>query len=96
MWGRKESEIDFSGLVKTATLHYTFRNKPWSTLECTLDDAWWHYYRMSPVFDNQFYFKRQYNQIEAYRNDYHNKPARILIINLLGRVKKSVLKLLGK
>lgn len=96
MWGRKESEIDFSSLVKTATLHYTFRNKPWSTLECTLDDAWWHYYRMCPVFDNQFYFKRQYDQIEACRNDYHNKPARILIINLLGRVKKSVLKLFGK
>jgi lipopolysaccharide biosynthesis glycosyltransferase len=96
MWGRKESGIDFSGLVKTATLHYTFRNKPWCTLECTLDDAWWHYYRMSPVFDNQFYFKRQYNQIEAYRNDYHNKKTKVLVIHLLGRVKKAVLKVFGK
>lgn len=96
MWGRKEPKIDFTELVKTATLHYTFRNKPWCSLECALDDAWWHYYRMSPVFDNKFYFQRQYNQIEAYRNDYHNKSAKVLVINLLGRVKKSVLKLLGK
>ena len=96
MWKRTESKIDFSGLMKTATLHYTFHNKPWCSLECALDDAWWHYYRMSPVFDNQFYFKRQYDQIEAYRNDYHNKKAKVLVINLLGRIKKSVLKLFRK
>ena len=96
MWGRKDSKIDFSGLVKTATLHYTFRNKPWCSLECALDDAWWHYYRLSPVFDNQFYFCRQYQQIVASRNDYHNAKVKVLVINLLGRVKKSLMKRLGK
>ena len=96
MWGRSESGIDFTELVKKATLHYTFRNKPWKSLDCCFADAWWHYYRISPVFDNQFYFMRQYQQIEAYRNDFHNARVKTLIINLLGRAKKSVLKLIGK
>lgn len=96
MWGRSHSAIDFTNLVKTATLHYTFRNKPWCSLECVLDDAWWHYYRKSPVFDNQFYFKRQYQQIESSKNDYHSASVRVLVVNLLGRVKKSILKLFGK
>ena len=96
MWGRKDSKIDFSGLVKTATLHYTFRNKPWCSLECALDDAWWHYYRMSPVFNNNFYFNRQYHQIQACQNDYHHAKSKTLVVNWLGRVKKLMLKMLGK
>ena len=90
MWGRDRSDIDFTELVKKATLHYTFRNKPWSTLECSLSDAWWHYYRLSPLFDNAFYFQRQYRRIEAARNDYHNAKSKTLIIQLLGRLKKRI------
>lgn len=96
MWGRKQSDIDFTEMMKHATLHYTFRNKPWCSLECSLGDAWWHYYRQSPMFDNVFYFKRQYDQIEASRNDYHNKKTKPLLIHLLGRVKKSVLGIFRK
>lgn len=96
MWRRKQSDIDFTEMMKHATLHYTFRNKPWCSLECSLGDAWWHYYRQSPMFDNAFYFKRQYDQIEASRNDYHNKKTKPLLIHLLGRVKKSVLGIFKK
>lgn len=91
MWGRKQSDIDFSEMMKHATLHYTFRNKPWCSLDCSLDDTWWHYYRLSPMFDNAFYFKRQYDQIEAVRNDYHNKKTKTLLIHLMGRVKRFLL-----
>lgn len=92
MWGRKHSDIDFKEMMKRATLHYTFRNKPWSTLECALSDAWWHYYRLSPFFDNTTYFQRQYNQIEGSRNDYHNAKSKTLIIQLLSRIKNSLLR----
>lgn len=91
MWGRRHSDIDFSILVKKATLHYTCRNKPWNALDCTLSDAWWHYYRHSPMFDNDFYFQCQYDRIEASRNDYHMVKAKKLIIHLLGRVKKTII-----
>lgn len=88
MWGRSHPEIDFSELLQHATLHYTWKNKPWSSLECPIADAWWHYYRMSPIFDNDFYFKRQFSLIDSARNDYHMAPVKKLIINILGRVKK--------
>ena len=88
MWGRETTSIQFGELFKHATLHYTGRNKPWNSLECVAYDTWWHYYKMSPFYDDMVYFKRQYDQIEASRNDYHNKSAKRLIINLLGRIKK--------
>lgn len=92
MWGRESTSIQFGELYKHATLHYTGKNKPWNSLECVAYDTWWHYYKMSPFYDDMVYFKRQYDQIEASRNDYHNKPAKQLIINLLGRIKKWILK----
>lgn len=92
MWGRKSTEIQFGELFKYATLHYTGKNKPWNSLECVASDTWWHYYKMSPFFDDMVYFKRQYDQIEASRNDYHEKPAKQLIINMLGRIKRWLLK----
>ena len=92
MWGESEPKIDFKELMKNATLHYTYKNKPWCSLECALADAWWHYYRQSPVYDNQFYFARQYQQIESFRNDYHQKKSKVLILHLIGRMKKSILK----
>ena len=92
MWGREKAGISFGELFKKATLHYTGKYKPWNSLECTAYDTWWHYYKQSPFYDDMVYFKRQYDQIEASRNDYHNKPAKQLIINLLGRIKKWLLK----
>jgi len=92
MWGRKSTEICFGELFKHATLHYTWKHKPWNSLECVACDTWWHYYKMSPFYDDMVYFKRQYDQIEASRNDYHKKPAKQLIINLLGRIKRWLLK----
>lgn len=92
MWRRDEPEIQFDDLFKRATLHYTGIHKPWKSLECVAYDTWWHYYKMSPFYDDKVYFKRQYDQIEACRNDFHNKPAKYLIINLLSRVKRCFVK----
>ena len=92
MWGRKNSNIDFNDLVKHATLHYTFHNKPWNSLDCTLADAWWHYYRQSPFFDNNFYFNRQYEQIESYRNDFRQKSNSQLFRRILVNIKHSLFK----
>lgn len=92
MWGRTKSELSFVDKFKKATFHYTGRYKPWNSLECVAYDSWWHYYKMSPFYDDMAYFRRQYDQIEASRNDYHNKPAKQLIINLLGRIKKWFIK----
>lgn len=92
MWRRDESEIQFDDLFKRATLHYTGIHKPWKSLECVAYDTWWHYYKMSPFYDDMVYFKRQYDQIEACRNDYHVAPPKKIIIHLLGRLKRFVLR----
>ena len=92
MWGRENPEIQFGELFKHATLHYTWRHKPWNSLECVASDAWWHYYRLSPFYDDKVYFKRQYEQIESHKNDYHVAKAKTIIIHLLGRLKKMVIK----
>ena len=34
MWGRKSADIHFGDLFKHATLHYTWKHKPWNSLEC--------------------------------------------------------------
>ena len=92
MWGRKKTDIGFDGLFKTATLHYTFKNKPWNSLDCVAYDTWWHYYKMSPFFDAKVYFYRQRAQIEAYRNDYHNRTNKQLFLRILANVKRKLFK----
>ena len=93
MWGRKAAKVDFGELFKHGTLHYTGPKKPWITLECVAADAWWHYYRMSPFYDDMVYFKRQYEQIESFRNDFKNKTNKQLLIRAIVNIKH---KLLGK
>jgi len=87
MWGRKASEIQFGELFKHATLHYTWKHKPWNSLECVAYDTWWHYYKMSPFYDDMVYFKRQYEQIEACRNDYHQRSNSQLFKRIMANVK---------
>lgn len=87
MWGRKTSEIQFGELFKHATLHYTWKHKPWNSLECVAYDTWWHYYKMSPFYDDMVYFKRQYEQIEACRNDYHQRSNSQLFKRIMANVK---------
>ena len=91
MWGRERTDIHFDELFKTATLHYTFKNKPWKALDCVAYDSWWHYYKMSPVFDAKVYFNRQRDQIEAYRNDYHNRTNKQLFLRILASIKHKLL-----
>lgn len=43
-------------------IHYN-GSKPWHGW-CLNFDIWWEYYRKSPVFDEQFYFKFYYNRLE--------------------------------
>ena len=92
MWRRENPEIQFGEFFKHATLHYTWKHKPWNSLECVAYDTWWHYYKMSPFYDDMVYFKRQYEQIEACRNDFHRVKPKTLVINLLGRLKRAITK----
>ena len=92
MWGRKSSDVRFGELFKKATLHYTWKNKPWSSLECVAYDTWWHYYKMSPFYNDMFYFRRQYEQIEAARNDYRNINNKRLFTRILVNIKHKLLK----
>ena len=87
MWRRENPEIRFGELFKHATLHYTWKHKPWNSLECVAYDTWWHYYKMSPFYDDMVYFKRQYEQIEACRNDYHNRTNKQLFKRILANIK---------
>lgn len=87
MWGRKDAKVDFGELFKHGTLHYTGPHKPWNSLECVAADAWWHYYRKSPFYDDKVYFKRQYEQIEAHRNDFRNKTNKQLMVRVLVNLK---------
>jgi len=43
-------------------IHYNGQ-KPWRGW-CLNFDIWWEYYRKSPVFDEEFYFKFYYNRLE--------------------------------
>lgn len=90
MWSRENPEIQFDDLFKRATLHYTGIQKPWNSLECVAADAWWHYYRMSPFYDDKIYFKRQYDQIEACRNDFRNKKNKQLFVRILVNWKHKI------
>lgn len=92
MWGRKSTEIQFGELFKKATLHYTWKNKPWNSLECVAYDTWWHYYKMSPFYDDMYYFKRQYEQIEAARDDYRNIDNKRLFTRIFVNIKRKLLK----
>ncbi len=92
MWGRSKTDIAFGDLFKHATLHYTWKHKPWNSLECVAYDTWWHYYKMSPFYDDMVYFKRQYDQIEASRNDYHNQSNSQLFKRMLVNFKHKLFK----
>lgn len=92
MWGRKTTDIQFGELFKHATLHYTWKDKPWNSLECVACDTWWHYYKMSPFYDDMVYFRRQYEQIEACRNDYHQKTNSQLLKRIAANIKHKLFK----
>lgn len=92
MWNRKAPELRFGELFKKATLHYTWKHKPWNSLECVAYDTWWHYYKMSPFYDDGFYFQRQRAQIEASRNDYHNRTNKQLFLRILVNIKHRLVK----
>lgn len=91
MWGRENPDIHFGDLFKTATLHYTWKHKPWNSLECVAYDTWWHYYKMSPFYDDRVYFQRQYDQIEASRNDYRRRSNGQLFRRILVNIKHKLL-----
>lgn len=92
MWGRDHPEIDFSELFKSATIHYTGAAKPWNSYECVSSDVWWSYYKKSPFYSDDFYFKQQQGLIITCRNEFHKVSSKRLIINLLSRIKASFLR----
>jgi lipopolysaccharide biosynthesis glycosyltransferase len=87
MWGRTSADIHFGELFKYATLHYTGKFKPWNSLECVASDTWWHYYKMSPFYDDMFYFRRQYDQIESHKNDFRVKSNGQLLTRIMVNFK---------
>lgn len=87
LWHKDKSEIGFDRLFKKATLHYTGKLKPWNSLECVASDTWWHYYKMSPFYDDLTYFRRQYEQIESYKNDYRVKSNKQLLTRVIVNIK---------
>ncbi len=92
MWGKEDVTISFDRLFKSATLHYTWKHKPWNSLECVASDTWWHYYKMSPFYDDRTYFYRQYEQIEASRNDYRQRSNGQLFRRILVNIKHQLFK----
>lgn len=92
MWRRDHTDIGFDELFRTATLHYTFKNKPWNSLDCVAYDTWWYYYKLSPFFDVRFYYTRQRQQVEASRNDYHNRTNKQLFLRIMSNVKRKLFK----
>ena len=87
MWGRTSTDILFGELFKYATLHYTGKFKPWNSLECVASDTWWHYYKMSPFYDDMVYFMRQYDLIESHKNDYRVKSNIQLLTRVMVNIK---------
>lgn len=87
LWGKGKSEISFDGLFKRATLHYTGVYKPWNSLECVANDTWWHYYKMSPFYEDMVYFRRQYDQIESHKNDFRVKSNNQLLTRVMVNIK---------
>ncbi len=92
LWGRKDPGVSFTDLFRTSTLHYTGINKPWNSLECVASDTWWHYYKKTPFYDDAFYFKRQQDQIETVRNDYHKRTNKQLFLRILSNIKHRIFK----
>ena len=54
--GQIDEAMDFGNI------HYNGR-KPWQGY-CINFDIWWEYYRKSPVYDREYYFKFFYNRLE--------------------------------
>ena len=92
MWNKKNEDLTFSQLLSKGTLHYTGPHKPWNSLECVASDAWWHYYRESPFYEDAIYFKQQYEQIESYRNNFSKKSNVQLLCRILVNIKRYFLK----
>lgn len=91
MWGRDQVAMQFGQIFKQATLHYTGPEKPWNSLTCIASDAWWHYYRQSPFYDDSFYFKHQYEQVESARNDYRKRTSWDLLRRVLVNIKHNLI-----
>ena len=91
LWGKEKSEISFDELFKRGTIHYTGMLKPWNSLDCVAGDIWWHYYKMSPFYDDMVYFKRQYDLIESQRNDFRSKTNSQLLTRVMVNIKHKLI-----
>ncbi len=92
MWCDLNLGLSFRSYFQDATIHYTWNHKPWNSLECVASDIWWYYYKLSPFYDDTFYFKRQQDQVEAVRNDYHNRTNKQLFMRILANIKHRLFK----
>lgn len=60
-WKVLYTEEDFKEGEKCGNLHFN-GHKPWKKWSVNFD-IWWEYYRMSPAFDEEFYFNFYYNRL---------------------------------
>lgn len=58
LWSKEE----ISEAMAIGNIHYNGQ-KPWKGY-CINFDVWWEYYRKSPIFDEDYYFKFFYNKLE--------------------------------
>lgn len=56
------SETEIDEALRQGNIHYNGQ-KPWQGW-CLNFDIWWEYYRKSPVYDPEFYFRFFYNRLE--------------------------------
>lgn len=60
-WNELYTIEQFKEGEKCGNLHFN-GHKPWKKLSLNFD-IWWEYYRMSPAFDEEFYFNFYYNRL---------------------------------
>lgn len=56
------TDDEITEAMTAGNIHYNGQ-KPWKGY-CLNFDIWWEYYRKSPVFDEEYYFKFFYNRLE--------------------------------
>lgn len=74
LWDKQQIE----DALKNGNIHYNGM-KPWQGW-CLNFDIWWEYYRKSPIFDEEFYFKFYFHKMDEY-----DRLPLIKRIKILGR-----------
>lgn len=86
-WDEIYTVQEFKEGVKCGNLHYN-GHKPWKKWSVNFD-IWWEYYRMSPAFDEKFYFDFYYNRLNELDQLPLMKRIKILIRYFVYGIRKT-------